>query len=64
MKPMSTKTPECWAVCDVAASDPNAIEELRRAATEARRRGLITEREISVLEQAEATRKILTSLFQ
>jgi hypothetical protein len=52
------------AVCDVAASDPNAIDDLRRAATEARRRGLITEREISAAKETESTRKLITSLLQ
>ena len=52
------------AVCDVAASDPNAIDDLRPAAMEARQRGLITERELSALKQTESTRKLITSLFQ
>jgi hypothetical protein len=52
------------ALCDVAAADPNAIDHLRQAATEARRRGLITEREISALNQTDSTRKLITFLFQ
>jgi hypothetical protein len=52
------------AVCDVAASDPNTIDDLRSAAKEARQRGLITEREFSALKQTESTRKLITSLFR
>ena len=39
------------ALCDVASADPNAIEDLRQAAAEARRRGLITERETSAMKR-------------
>lgn len=51
------------ALCDVASTDPNAIEDLRQAAVEARRRGLITEREISAMKQKESTRKLVTTLL-
>ena len=51
------------ALCDVASADPNAIEDLRPAAVEARRRGLITEHEISGMKQKESTRKLVTTLL-
>src|SRR5208283_668393 len=37
------------ALCDVASSNPNSIDDLKPAAKEARQRGLITEHEISAI---------------
>jgi hypothetical protein len=52
------------ALCDVARANPNALDDLKQAATEARRRGLITEREISAIQGIESNRELVTSLFQ
>jgi predicted transcriptional regulator of viral defense system len=52
------------ALCDVADSNPNAIEELRQVAKEARQRGLITEREISMSKASSFRREVVASLFQ
>jgi predicted transcriptional regulator of viral defense system len=51
------------ALCDVAASNPNSIDDLKRAAQEARRRGLLTEREVSALKESTSNRKRIKSLF-
>lgn len=51
------------ALCDVASDDPNAIDDLRQAAVEARQRGLITEREISVMKAKESTRNLIAALL-
>ena len=52
------------ALCDVASAAPNAVDDVRRAAMEARRRGLITEREISVMKENESLRELVSALFQ
>jgi predicted transcriptional regulator of viral defense system len=52
------------ALYDVVDSNPNAIEELRQAAKEARQRGLITEREISTSKASSSRSELVTSLFQ
>ncbi len=51
------------ALCDVASSNPNSIDDLKSAAKEARRRGLITEREISSSKEEESRRKLISALF-
>lgn len=51
------------ALCDVASADPNTIDDLRQPATEARQRGLITEREISAMKEKESTRTLVRTLF-
>jgi len=51
------------ALCDFAAANPNSIDDVKRAAQEARRRGLITEREVSALKEVASTRKLIKSLF-
>ena len=50
------------ALCDVAAIHPDSVDDFRPVAAEARRRGLITEREISVMR--ESAQKLITALFQ
>ena len=52
------------ALCDVASSNPNSIDDLKPAAKEARRRGLITEREISAIKATEPHKKFIVALFQ
>jgi predicted transcriptional regulator of viral defense system len=52
------------ALCDVASSNPNGIDDLIPAAKEARRRGLITEREISAIKGIASCQKLVTTLFQ
>lgn len=52
------------ALCDVADSNSNAIEELRQAAKVARQRGLITEREISMSKASSSRCELVASLFQ
>jgi hypothetical protein len=51
------------ALCDVASSNPNSIDELKLAAQEGRRRGLITEREVSALKEDASIRKLIERLF-
>ena len=51
------------ALCDIASSNPNSIVDLKPAAEDARRRGLITEREISTAKENQSFRKLITSLF-
>jgi predicted transcriptional regulator of viral defense system len=51
------------ALCDVANTHPDSVDDLRSVAAEARRRGLIAEREISAMKKNEPTRKLITSLF-
>jgi predicted transcriptional regulator of viral defense system len=52
------------ALCDVAASNPGGVDELKPVAKEARRRGLITEREISAMKGIAANKTLVTALFQ
>ena len=52
------------ALCDVASSNPSGVDELKPVAKEARRRGLITEREISAMKGIAAHKKFVTALFQ
>ena len=52
------------ALCDVASSNPNSIDNLKPAAKEARQRGLITEREISAIKGIPSCRTLITDLFQ
>ena len=52
------------ALCDVAGSNPNSIDDLKPAAKEARQRGLITEREISAIKGIASCRTLITDLFQ
>ncbi len=52
------------ALCDVASIHPDTAADLRPVAAEARRRGLITEREISALKGMKSTQKLVTALFQ
>jgi predicted transcriptional regulator of viral defense system len=52
------------ALRDVAESDSNRIDDLRPAAREARRRGLITEREIDSLRDDASGSKLLAELFE
>ena len=52
------------ALCDVARSNPNSIEDLKPVAKEARQRGWITEREISALQGSELHKKLIVALFQ
>ena len=51
------------ALCDVASSNPNSIDDLKLAAQEARTRGLITQREISAAKEVASCRELITSLF-
>lgn len=50
------------ALCDVASS--SGVEALKPVAKEARRRGLITEREISIMKEIAAHKEFVTALFQ
>lgn len=52
------------ALCDVAEGQSSSIEELKHVATEARRRGLITEREIAELRGSETKRGLVAGLFR
>jgi predicted transcriptional regulator of viral defense system len=52
------------ALCDVASSNPNSVDDLKPAAKEARQRGLVTEREISAIKGIASCRKLITDLFQ
>ena len=51
------------ALFDVASNHPDTVEDLRPIAAEARRRGLIAEREISAMKKNKATRKLITALL-
>jgi predicted transcriptional regulator of viral defense system len=51
------------ALCDLAEADPNALDDLRGIAKEARRRGLITESQISTAKVSTGRRELVTSLF-
>lgn len=51
------------ALFDMASSHPDTFEDLQPIAAEARKRGLIAEREISAMKNNEHTRKLITSLF-
>lgn len=51
------------ALCDLAEADPNALTDLREVAKEARRRGLITESQISTAKAGPGRRELVTSLF-
>jgi predicted transcriptional regulator of viral defense system len=52
------------ALCDVAISNPGGVDELKSAAKEARRRGLITEREISAMKANAVCKKSVATLFK
>ncbi len=52
------------ALCDMASSNPSSIDDLKSAAQEARRRGLITEREISAIKGIASSRILVTNSFQ
>jgi hypothetical protein len=47
------------ALCDLAIANPDALADLRPIAVEARRRGLITERELTTIK----ARKIVAALL-
>ncbi len=51
------------ALCDVASANPDAIGDLRPVALEARRRGLITWREISAMKRQESSQKLVAELL-
>lgn len=51
------------ALCDLAGTDPNALNDLREVAKEARRLGLITESQISTAKAGLVRRELVTSLF-
>ncbi len=51
------------ALCDMAGSHPDMAGDLQPIAAEARRRGLIAEREVSAMKKNESTRKLIVSLF-
>lgn len=51
------------ALCDLGSTHPDMTGDLQPIAAEARRRGLITEREISEMKKNESTRGFITSLF-
>ena len=51
------------ALRDVASTYPAGLDDLRPVALEARRRGLITEREIFIMKETESTRKLIATLF-
>jgi predicted transcriptional regulator of viral defense system len=50
------------ALCDLANANPDASADLRPIAVEARRRGLITERELSAMKERKDARKIVVAL--
>jgi len=52
------------ALRDVASANPGGVAELKPAAKEARRRGLITEREISAMKGSAAHKELATALFR
>ena len=52
------------ALCDVAGSNSNSIDDLKPAAKKARQRGLITEREISAVKSVASCRNLVADLFQ
>ena len=51
------------ALCDLASANPDAVADLRPIAVEARRRGLITEREVSAMKERKDARKIVATLL-
>ena len=51
------------ALCDLADANPDSVSDLRPVAVEARRRGLITEREISAMKRQEKSQKLVTDLL-
>ena len=51
------------ALCDMASTHPDMVGDLQPIADEARRRGLIAEREISAMKTTESAKKIIKSLF-
>jgi predicted transcriptional regulator of viral defense system len=51
------------ALCDIASTHPDMVADLLPIATEARRRGVIVEREIAVMKKTESAKKIIQSLF-
>jgi hypothetical protein len=51
------------ALCDLANANPDAAADLRPIAVEARRRGLITERELSGMKERKDARKIVAALL-
>jgi predicted transcriptional regulator of viral defense system len=52
------------AIRDVAEADSNRINDLRPAVREARRRGMITEREIDLLKNSATGHKLLAEQFE
>ena len=51
------------ALCDLASANPDAAADLRPIAVEARRRGLITERELAAMKERKDARKIVAALL-
>ena len=51
------------ALCDVASIHPDTVGDLQPIAAEARRRGLITERDLSAMKEQETTQKFVTALL-
>jgi predicted transcriptional regulator of viral defense system len=51
------------ALCDVASTHPDTVGDLQPIAVEARRRGLITERELSAVKEQVTARKLVTALL-
>lgn len=51
------------ALYDIASTHPDMVDDLQPIAAEARRRGLIAEREISEMKKNRSGKKIITSLF-
>lgn len=48
---------------DVAKANPTAVEDLRRAVSDARRRGLITERELAAKSKECETDSLLKAVL-
>ena len=55
--------PPLRALCDLVAANPDSVGDLRPIAIEARRRGLITEFELSAVKRQENSRRFLTGLL-
>ena len=50
------------ALSDAASTHPDTVVDLQPIAVEARRRGLITERDLSAMKEQETTQKLVTAL--